>query len=328
MTTNAPLRVATWHRRLVRPLPPFPTTDAALESIGFAPDDDMQLESGKEVYFLPSELLSEGINPRLGISIDAGQIETATGISVDTAELVISLRNVASRNYQAVARWPIKNIPDTWRYDPTSQRRIISHEGFDLVVTVCLSDSLQKQQNKPYRRGSVLARKTFSVKPEVDAVSFPIKLVDFGNDALFKNWPEETLWVVDYFDPEPDFNKSVESVLQVLLNKRAEEKLRVLTVGSSAGAILMKVMAAEFFLEIAVFALQAPETESDVDKEESEMGLRSQVLASLSESSGRSSDELISWAEGPNHGRLRAEVQRMFGIAQSVLEANLRRSAR
>jgi len=200
MTTVAPLRVATWHRRLVRPLPPFPTADVALESIGFAPNDDMPLESGKEVYFLPRDLLVEGTNPRLRLSIDPRVIENATGIFADSVELVISLRDYGSRNYQTVATWPIQNIPDTWKYDPSGQRGVSSHGGFDLVVAACLSQNLEKQQSKPYRRGSVLARKTLSVKPEVDAVSFPIKLVDFGNDPLFERWPEETFWVVDLAD--------------------------------------------------------------------------------------------------------------------------------
>ncbi|MCH7785779.1 MAG: hypothetical protein IIB06_10255, partial [Bacteroidetes bacterium] len=130
--------------------------DDGLAQTEFAPSVDVALENRREVYFLPRERLAEGVTPQCGLSVDFGFIETITGIPPGSADLAISVRDYSSRDYKVLARWPLREIPPTWKYDRSDPPMLGSHDGLNFALTVSLTQDLEKQVEGPYRELLIL----------------------------------------------------------------------------------------------------------------------------------------------------------------------------
>ena len=252
------------------------------------------------------------MRPKLKIRVHVEELLETTGLAADNLELVASLRDFDRKTYTPLERWPLIAIPSEW---PTPRVPLQSHGGFDLSLLICLRENLDKVVNRPYRRGSVVSRRNFAVRAEADALTFPIRFVDFPE----KGWPDEALWVVHYIREEPDFGLPVNGVLELWVNKRAERKLSQAS-ASPTGLPIMQLIATDVFSQVSERVLMDESSRDDWDEE----SLGFQLIRSLEGNTGYDLQTLQDLAR-TDSSRLRALIQSTYSLASTAESLDLRR---
>ena len=294
----------------VRPLPPFVTVADALAGCRFAADREGVLDEVEHTY-VERGRLHEGIAPHFRLVVDGSLLAERTGVDLKDLKLTVTVRDVASKRYRVLRSWPVTDVMEPVDWSSEEDQPLRSNGGFEFNLAVSLQQPKDRRPNRAHRIGSILAQRTFSVSPEADAISFPMKFVDFGPTR----WPDDALWIVEYLQPDPDFSQPLGDILELQINKKAERKLTQLA-RTPAGAILMEEIAIGVFCQVATRALRA-KVPDDADSND---GVLKQVVAGLQRVSDRDAGDLARLAlEDPSE--FRALAQQMYGIVPSIVGA-------
>jgi hypothetical protein len=271
--------------------------------------------TAQEHTYLSRARLQDGIKPKFRFRIDGELLANSMLLQADEIEVVISARDLEHKRYAILNRWPLDQLPAEWGVDDDSASPLKSHGGFDFAIIASLVRARERTSNMPYRPASVLAKKIFSVRAEADALTFPIKFMDFAG----ADWPRDALWVINYFSEDPDYTRPVAEILELWVNKDAEQKLLRFS-SAPIGQPFMQLMAADVFHEVAMRMLQEPEPESNDD----DSSTWNQVIQSLKGITSLEAAQLRDMAvrDAP---RLRAYVQAMYGVSPSVEFLEVRR---
>ena len=283
------------HRRERRSIPPYgdgtnPNAvsnllDNILAKSRFAPFGNVAtLEQA--TYHLSQEEASRAVQPRFDIVLNqVGELYERLGIDEDELEVGLSARCNYLRRYEVLERWRMDSVPsDPWSPDQTRLRQLhYSGRGVDFILAVRVTANRDELITQGFDAGKVLCRKVFSVKEAVETFAFPFQWVQFGGDT---GQPAEALWVIDWKESEEDvhrFERPVEEVLTVLVNREAEAPLRLMAEVSGANDLGWRMLAADIITQIWADVLGNTAVEPDEADTETLVG---QVFARLSRESG------------------------------------------
>ena len=256
--------------------------DGVLAKCRFAPFEGVATEE-QDTYVLSIDESERPVIPRFCILVEQMD-ELSKRLDVQSEDLVVglSIRSQYMRRYDVLARWDMDVVPsDEWSPDPEKLERFQSGRGMDFVLGVQVASSRERLIRQGLGPGKVLCRKVFSVRAPAANFSFPFRWVEFGGDTPY---PEEALWVIDWNDTdgEPQFDRPVDQVLTVLVNKKAEVPLRTMGDIRGGNKLAWRMLAADIITQIWADILSKSETEPDKDDTESLLG---QVFARLSRAS-------------------------------------------
>ena len=301
-------------RRETRSLPPFRRSADALRQCGISLDGTGAFDTDPTTYHIDKEELgSNPMTPKFKLDVDVDGLESDTGIDRDDAELLLAARDLASKRYTILSRWPADEVPPVW--DPTADvaEGLRNSEGVEFSITVCLRrrldpDSGTESPPTAHRRASILSQKTFAVRTTRRLASFPLRFWAFDDD---------TLWQVVYLQgDDSDFNASADELLEVRVNQKVQGILGTFGGSIRARNIFFNMMGSEIFLSIARRALGPGSGNGGGDG--GEQGVRGQIIERLTESSQASEEEILEWAQASDDGQIRSAVQILFGITESM----------
>ena len=301
-------------RRETRSLPPFRRSADALKQCGISLDGTGEFNTDAATYHVDKEELgSMPMTPKFNLDVDVDRLESDTGIDRDDAELLLAARDLASKRYKVLSRWPVDEAPSVW--EPTTEvaEGLRNSEGLEFSITICLRRRLDPDlgvESPPtaYRRASILSQKVFAVRTTRYLASFPLRFWPFGDD---------TLWQVVYLQgDDPNFNASADEVLEVRVNQKVQGIQRTFGGSRRATNIFFGMMGSEIYLSIARRALGPDSGNGGGDG--GEQGVRGQIIERLTESSQASEEEVLEWAQASDDGQIRSAVQIMFGITESM----------
>ena len=295
-----------WRRREKRVLQPFPTSEHALDNVRFAPTADAQL-SNADKWYVDLAMLESGLNPKIQFGIDASTLANDTSHAFSTIKLAVSARDLARREYSILKQWPIEEVPANWYSDSM----LSSHQGIDFQVIAFLAQPSTRAAGQAWRKSSILAKKTFSVKPRVLNALFPIVSADLGDeDRLY-----EIRWLTD-----SSLNDNAERVLELEINDSCYQHVQALE-SSTEGNAFLRLLTAQVFEEVALRVVE--EYTLSIDLESNEDGLLTRVMKLLEETSGCAPEEIKRRAEEP--GFLRAQSQHVVKIVDSIKSIQIKR---
>ncbi len=289
-----------WRRREKRVLPPFATSDRAFDNVRFAPTIDSQL-SNADKHYVDRAILESGLQPKINFSFDPAVLAKDTSLNSTRIKLAISARDLARRQYSVLKQWQIEDVPANWYSDSI----LSSYEGIDFQVIAFLAHSATNTPGQAWRKSSILAKKTFAVKPRVLHALFPIVSADFGDDERLY----EVRWLTD-----SSLNDNADRVLELEINHSCYQHVQALE-SSKEGHAFLRLLTARVFEEVAQRVLE--EYTDAIDLESNEDGLLTKVIRLLEEASGYTPEEIKRRAsEEP--GFLRTQSQHIVKIVDSV----------
>ncbi|GEM_PF-4778939 len=289
-----------WRRREKRVLQPFATSERAFDNLRFAPTADSQL-SNADKYYVDRSVLESGLQPKINFSFDPAVLANDTAHSFSSIRIAVSARDLARREYSVLKQWQIEDVPANWNSDSA----LTSYEGIDFQVIAFLARSSTKTAGQAWRKSSILAKKTFSVKPRILNALFPIVSADFGDDERLY----EVRWLTD-----SSLNDDAERVLELEINHTCYQHVQALE-SSREGHAFLRLLTAQVFEEVAQRVLE--EYTQLIDLDSNENGLLTRVMKLLEEASGYAPEEIKRRAsEEP--GFLRAQSQHVVKIVDSV----------
>ena len=287
-----------FQRRERRILRPFPISERALSGCQFALDVNRQFE-GTERHYVDAGVLKAGIRPKLKLIFDTDRFNSEAQRSPDDIGIAVVARDLARRDYRVLERFSVGDLPTSWQ----APKSLSSAEGIDFEVIAYLRESRHETPGSAWRKGSITARASFSVKALIPQFTFPIESAHFDNDDL---------WRVEWRQ-EPDFDEPTEDILELRINERAYENLRLLIHGSASGAVLTRMIAAQVFETVAGRVLAEYDFEADAL---SEGGLANIVISKLQDVTGLTPEALQKRTEDGDF--LRSAAQRACELVETV----------
>ena len=293
-----PSREEQFQRRERRVLRSYLVSEGALSECQFALDVDRQFEK-TERHYVEAGVLAVGIRPKFKLEFNAERFTVEAQQPLQGVGVAIVARDLARRDYQVLQRFCSSDLPGSWQ----TPKPLSSSEGIDFQIIAYLTNFHPPAPGRAWRRGSVLAKAPFSVKAQVPNFTFPIVPADFPNDDLWRiRWQQE-----------PDFNEPTESVLELQINTRVHDNLRLLLHGSEYGSVLTRMLAAQVFEVVARKVLEEHDFDSDNPNEN---GLASLVISKLQEVTGLSPESLRSQADDVD--LLRSAAQRACVLVETI----------
>ena len=202
-----------WSRHEKRVLRPFQISDNALDNCAFAINFDRQ-PNRQEKHYVAQGVLEAGIRPKFNLHFDENTFCKETDTPLDNVRIAIIARDTARRDYRVLQRFDVTNLPGAWQ----APENLICYEGIDFQIIAHITETTNETPGRPWRMGSVVAKKTFSVKPIIENFAFPIASAHFSTDDL---------WMI-YWQENRDFNDPVDSILELRINSRAYDNLQEL----------------------------------------------------------------------------------------------------
>ena len=258
--------------------------DRTLASCRFAPFPESQLVSD-HTYFLDTEEMGRPIDPRFEIVVD--EVESLTkALDCRTDDLVVglSVRNRHLRRYEALHQWELSSLPSGSYSPPPGNLDVVqSGRDMDFVLALRVASNRRNLRRRGLGNGKVLSRKEFSVKEQIDTITFPFRWAEFGGNT---GYPEELLWKIEWHDAGDSddlYRLPVNEVLTVLVNKKAEMPLTAMNEVTSASDLAWRMLAAEITTQIWADVLTHTDEPPDIGDRESLAGQVFTHLASVSE---------------------------------------------
>ena len=287
--------------------------DRTLASCRFAPFPERQL-IGDRTYFLDAAEVGRPIEPRFEIAVN--DVEALTkALDCRTDELVVglSVRNRHLRRYESLNQWDLSSLPSGAWSPPTGKLDTVqSGRDIDFVLALRVASDRRNLRRRGLGNGKVLSRNEFSVKEQIDTVTFPFRWAEFGGNS---GYPEELLWMIEWHDlgdGDDRYGLPVSEVLTVLVNKKAEAPLTAMNGTPGAGDFAWRMLAAEITTQIWADVLTHTEEPPDESDRES---LAGQVFAHLAGVIERPYTEIVNLgAQDDSLSDLRSSIAQLFKV--------------
>ena len=304
MDEKSATEASSWHRRERRAVKPYPTSERSLRQCGFALSEDQPTDSQIEQYYVDRAVLEGGLRPKFWLDLDSEGFAREAGRSVSDVEVFVVARDSAARDYSILGRFAPKELPRMWRI-PDSRS---NSEGVDFSIMACLAESSQVSFGRAHRKGAVLARRSFLVKPLAQGPSFPIAPEALGDGSLWR-----IAWIED-----ADYNEKVDSILEVRIDDKAFGKLKGLfALESPSSSILARVIASQIFEAIARRVLGSEDITITDDE-----GLAGTLRSKLSEVTGYQPEVLMERLK-EDEQLLQSGSQALYGLAKTIASATV-----
>lgn len=289
--------------------------DRTFASCRFAPFPDRQL-ANEHTCFLDADEVGQPINPRFEIVVDDVEALTkALDCRADDLVVGLSVRNRHLRRYEALNQWDLSSLPSgAWSPPPPSIDTVQSGRDVDFVLALRVASNQRNLRSRGLGNGKVLSRKEFSVREQIDTVTFPFRWAEFGGST---GYPEELLWTIEWHDvgdSDDPYRLPVSEVLTVLVNKKAEVPLTLMNEAPGANDFAWRMLAAEVTTQIWVDVLVHTEEPPDENDRES---LAGQVFARLARVSEKPYVEIMNLAgQDDSLSELRSWITQLFKVVE------------
>lgn len=305
-----------WRRTESRVLEPFRRSKHALEACRFAPTSSHQPTADQEMFILSEDQIRSELAPKFQLTFNTQVLEKEVDCGSADLQANLVIRDQSFKRYSLLGSWNLQECPSEYTVSPEELKGHSTVRGLDFSISLTLRRGLKREFGRPYHLGSEIATRTFSVRREFDEPQFPIV---FRDAEYFKGigLPETTLWHVQFFTEE--YDRKVEEVLEVCLNKSAELNLRKMTERNVAGNLFITSLSTEIFFTIChkVFS-------SDLPAPQEQDGLLHQLIEKMQQRGGMDAKSLVAAAR-KDPSKLRAHVQMAFRLTEAIGSADLRR---
>ena len=255
----APTSIA-WRAAEHRVVPPFPTSDRALQNVKFRIDrndeptseEDRRIEGTQEW---------DTLAPELFIDADASALVVDTGVPADDIEVSVICRDRILCKFERAATWPLRKLPaDGWPLSDVLDRFSRSTR-FDVVVVATLRlDAWNRFKSIP--AAALLATKCFKIRVLGAGIEIPIKFVE-PDELVAQGLDRGSVCFVRWAGE--DMTRPPRELLEVWLNKAVEDKFRALNTASvgTAAAHIASSVAAQVYAEVIAQVLVADDLEGE-----------------------------------------------------------------
>ena len=302
----------TWRFSESRPIRPFKISEHALVSTGFRTRDDIDFSTQNPWHLTvePEEIENETFHPSFDLTVDRDSLSSETGIGLCDLDLSLIVTSPASHISECFEKWRIEDFPDQYSMNYQALRNLSCRRGYRFSLIVSPNRPLDTAFRTASSPGQVVASRTFDVTITESGSGFPVELADL---------PKETVWVIQWLT-ESDFDRPVEDVLCVYLNREEGEKILRLSNRDAVGNAFWREIATEVFVEICL-NLFKKETDPPLDPD----GLLYKMTHKLSTESGLDFDGLISKSEDGTKGAgfFRAHLQKGLELGDRIKKINL-----
>ena len=294
-----------WSRHEKRVLRPFQISDNALDNCAFAINFDRQ-PNRQEKHYVAQGVLEAGIRPKFHLDFDENTFSKETESPLGNVSIAIIARDTGRRDYRVLQRFDATSLPGTWQ----APENLICYDGIDFQIVAYITETTNERPGHPWRKGSVVAKKAFSVKPIIENFAFPIASAHFSTDDL---------WMI-YWQENRDFNDPVDSILELRINSRAYDNLQELLRHPVSGEVLLRMIASQVYEFIARAVFSEYDIHSPPDNED---GLAFKLMSSFQEVTGLSPETIVNRAEDTDF--IRQTAQSVAGLAKAIAGADLRK---
>ena len=293
-----------WSRHERRVLRPFRISDNALEKCAFAVNFNQQ-PNRQEKHYVAQGVLEAGIRPKFNLHFDEDIFCKETDSSLDNVRIAIVARDTARRDYQVLQCFDATSLPGTWQ----APENLICYEGIEFQIAAYMTETTNAIPGRPWRMGSVVAKKAFSVRPIVDNFAFPIASAEFN---------KEDLWMI-HWQENPDYNDPVDSILELRINSRAHNNLQALLSHPVSGDVLLRMIVSQVCEVIARTVLSEYDVNSPPENED---GLAFTLMSLFQRATGFTQEVIVAQADDADF--IRQTAQSVVGLTKAIAGADLR----
>lgn len=310
-----------WRFSESRPLRPFRISERALDRTAFRVRKDSEFESTDpwQIVLEPEEIKHEKFRPELKLHLDSELLSTDTGIDPQELNLSIVVRDPALLRSTLVASWKVGDVPDSFELSTQALEKLSGQRGLVFVVQISPARELPKQFRIASQPGQVVCAREFAIAVPQDGAGFPVQTVEpdyFQQIGL----PKETVWII-HWKTTDDFDRPIDDVLTVLINREECEKLLRLSSTDSVGRVVWSEIAVEILLEICLVVFAA-----DPDKPRTKDSLLARLTAKLTRETGYTFDQLVSMGVDGREDRFqffRAHLQKDAELGSRIKHVSL-----
>ena len=214
---------------------------------------DDPFDAGVSAFVIEEQPLGTPIPFQLQLGADVGSLAHQAGVSTDSVSLSVVLLSPELKRNEVLVSWRQDQVPRDWN-------GAVPVEGFGerrvSVALVChLNRTLERSLAKPWRNGSVLARRVFTISLPAHSSLFQVAWESFS--AM--EWEPEALWKVDFKITEGFHEQEPEAAVALYANKDLPAFHRLLAPGAArnpklsvTARILLRTVAAMIAADISV----------------------------------------------------------------------------
>lgn len=308
-----------WRYSESRPIKPYKVSEHAFAKTAFRIRKDMEFLTDDPWYAIvePEEIKHEGFSPCVELSVDIDMLTSDSGIDAEDLRLGVTLRDSALLKSILLESWNVEDFPERYSVPPAVLENVSGKRGIEIALHISPAKSLAPKFRTASKPGQVVSSRVFKIDTPFNGAGFPVQPVDA---EYFKDLglPKETVWIIKWMTTA-DFDRPVDELLCVLINKEEAEKILRLSSGDSIGRVLWSEIAIEIFLEIclAIFA-------SEPQPPELKDSLLSKITARLKKETGLSFDQLVATARSDDKFRFyRAHLQKNTELGKRIRHVSL-----
>lgn len=191
----------------------FPHFSRALYTSAFRLCVDESFDADVSAFVIEAEPLGRPIDFQLKTEVDLKSLADQAGVPADSVSLSIVLESPELKRNRVLVSWKHDQVPRVWD-------GVVPEEGFGQrrvgVALVChLNRTLERSLDKPWRNGSILSRRIFTISLPGHSSWFKVSWESFTALGL----EPEALWNVDFKITDCFHEVEPEAAVLVQLNK-------------------------------------------------------------------------------------------------------------
>lgn len=266
-----------WNASETEPVEPFGVSQKALDEckLRLQPGGDFKTAG---LWSLEDPDFWDVFAPELIIELDAEDLQDATGLKPDDANLSVVIRDRELNRFLKVEEWQLWDLPDAAVSLSSHVGKFSHSERLDICVLVSPASSEERGAGVANIRGDVVARKTFRIRAVTQKSKFPHRWMK-PEDFRALGVADDTIWLVNWLGE--DLDRPPVETLEIWLNEAHREKFKVLSMGDEGARLFQHDMAAAIFTEVALAVLY-----SDQEEPTEPTGTLQIISDELSEASG------------------------------------------
>jgi len=192
----------------------FPT---ALGSCGLRIDANEPFDPVTSTFILEGMPGPEGQLVELSLDLNAASLAAQSGLRLSDLELVLIYSNAESRRIAPLWRTGAAGHPRKWAGRISTET--LSPRRYELTLQLSLIRDREQELGKVWRRGSVVAGRTWVVTNPKSSSLFSVDWTSFSERP---GWDRDAMWHVEFMSSDGFDSFSPEEVVQLHINKDLE----------------------------------------------------------------------------------------------------------